>query len=171
MVAVPSFKSVAVAPFIEATDGSEETNDHAPVDVDVGGCRTRMEDDERSALTSGKAPSVGSGPCTVSVIFAIEGPKSPTAFCEAVMTLVPKARGVTTQDALFDTTEATLGFDDVKVHHADEVDVGGESVKLAIPPFVIVMSPKVPSTGAIATTSNLICAIADFQFGVLRWLA
>ena len=72
---------------------------------------------------------------------------------------------------IFDTTEATLGLDDVKVHQAVDVDVGGFSVRLLTLSFMIEMSPKLPSTGAIATTVNFIDVLADCQLDVLPWVA
>lgn len=85
----------------------------------------------------------------------------------AVMTVVPMARGVTT----FEATEATLGSDDVKIHGADEVDVGGLRLKLLTLSFMIEISLNVPRTGAIATIVKFIVPIAIFQFGVLPCVA
>jgi hypothetical protein len=61
---------------------------------------------------------------------------------------------------------ATLGLDEVKVHQALDVDVGGFKVRLLTLFFITMMSPKGPSTGAMATTVNLIEAPAGFQFAV-----
>lgn len=66
-----------------------------------------------------------------------------------------------------ETTGATLGFDEVKVHAPGEVDFGGLRVRLLTLSFMIVISPKLPSTGAMVTTVNFIDAVVDFQLGVL----
>lgn len=81
--------------------------------------------------------------------------------------MVPKAKGVT----MFETTEATLGSEEVNVHHPDEVEAGGLSVRLPTLSFMMEMSPKVPSTGAMVTTVNFIEVEADSQLGVLLWVA
>jgi hypothetical protein len=70
------------------------------------------------------------------------------------MIVVPKACGVT----MFETTDATLGSDEVKVHQAAEVDDGGFKVRLLTLSFVIEISPKGPRTGAIASIVNFIDA-------------
>lgn len=83
------------------------------------------------------------------------------------MVVVPNAWGVT----MLATTDATLGSEEVKVHHAVEVDDGGFRVRLLTLSFMMVMSPNVPRTGAMATTVNFIDALADFQLGVLPCVA
>jgi len=67
---------------------------------------------------------------------------------------------------MFDSTDATLGLEEVKVHHAPEVDDGGFKVRLLTLSFMIEISPKLPSTGAIAAIVNFIDANALFQLGV-----
>ncbi len=108
-------------------------------------------------------PKVGTGPRTVNVIVAVAAAKSPAAGWVAVITVVPKAKGVT----VFLSIDATVGLDEVNVHAPGELDLGETRVKLATLSFVTLISPKVPSTGAIGTTVNFIDAVADFQFGVL----
>ena len=115
------------------------------------------------AVTSRKVPRVGSGPCTVKVIVAVATPKSPVATCVAVIVVVPKVNGVT----VFDTTEATLGFDEVKVQELGEVEVGGLRLRLLTLAFRIVTSLKLPRTGATIRTVNIMEALATFQFDVL----
>lgn len=67
--------------------------------------------------------------------------------------------------------DATRGLDEVNVHPPGELDLGATRVKLATLSFVTLISPKVPRAGAIGTTVNFIDAEADFQFGVLDWVA
>ena len=67
---------------------------------------------------------------------------------------------------MLDATEATLGLDDVKVHQPVDVDFGAIRFMLPTLSFIMVISPKVPSTGAIATTVNFIEDDAAFQFRV-----
>lgn len=69
----------------------------------------------------GNRPTLGMGPCTVRVIFAMAVPNAPKATWVAVMMVDPNASGVTVVPFM----EATLGFDEVKVHHPRESDVGG----------------------------------------------
>jgi hypothetical protein len=78
----------------------------------------------------------------------------------AVIIVVPKAKGVRT----LDRTEATLGLDDVKVHEDGEVEVGYFKVSVLTLSFMIEMTPKGPTTGAMATTVNFMEVLADFQF-------
>ena len=78
----------------------------------------------------------------------------------AVITVVPNDKGVTT----LETTEATLGLEDVKVHDAGEVDFGPTRLILATLSFIIEMSPNVPRVGARVTTVSLIEVPEVFQF-------
>lgn len=68
---------------------------------------------------------------------------------------------------MFLSIDATFGLDEVNVHAPGEVDLGETKFKLATLSFIIAISPKVPSTGAIVRTANLIMAVAIFQLGVL----
>ena len=79
------------------------------------------------------------------------------------MTVVPNVRGVT----IFLSTDATAGLDDANVQPPGDVDVGATRLRLATLSFMIVMSPKVPNTGAITCTVNLMDTNAALQFGVL----
>ena len=118
-------------------------------------------------MTSRKAPKVGSGPCTVSVMVAVAVEKSPVAACDAVIVVVPNAKGVT----VFDTTEATLGLEEVNIQLPGEVDFGGLRLRLPTLSFITVTSPKLPSTGVTKSTVNRIRILFAFQFGVLVWFA
>ena len=69
------------------------------------------------------------------------------------------------------TTEAIAGSEDVKVHAAEEVDVGGLRLRLLTLSFMIEISLKVPRTGAIATMVKFMDVVAIFQFGVLPCVA
>jgi hypothetical protein len=73
IVVMPAFKNVATWPFIVAVLVSEEVKLHVPVDVEVGGWITKDDAALFCAVTSGKVPSVGVGPCTVKVMVAIPG--------------------------------------------------------------------------------------------------
>lgn len=66
----------------------------------------------------------------------------------------------------FEATDATFGFEDVKDQNPGDVDAGGFSERLTTLSFIMVMSPKVPTTGTIALIVIFIDALADFQFGV-----
>lgn len=51
---------------------------------------------------------MGIGPCTVNVMETVAAEKSPTAACRAVITVEPKARGVT----VFLSIEATAELEE-----------------------------------------------------------
>lgn len=70
-----------------------------------------------------------------------------------------------------ETTEATPGSDEVNIHGADEVDAGGLRLRLLTLSFMIVISLKVPRTGAIATIVKFMDVVAIFQFEVLPCVA
>lgn len=78
------------------------------------------------------------------------------------MTVTPGALGVTT----FSMTEATLGSEDVKIHGADELDVGGLRARLLMLSFLIVMPLNAPRTGAMAMIVIFMEELAIFQLAV-----
>ena len=59
---VPGFNNVVIPPLIEAIVGSDTLKLHVPSEVDVGGCKIKMDDADSCAVTSGNAPTVGVGP-------------------------------------------------------------------------------------------------------------
>jgi len=154
---------------IDATVGSDEENDHAPGELEVGAKIERVFEDVAVFVyvTSLKSPTAAVAPRIVKVIVNVDDPKPPEAAWRAVIVVVPMLFGVKT----FPAKVATEVFAIENVQAPGELDVGSIKFKFETLSFAIVISVNVPRVFGKLVTVKVVVASPPNQFALADCIA
>ena len=142
---------------IDATVGSDEENDHAPGELEVGAKIERVFDVDAVFVyvTSLKSPTAAVAPRIFKVIVNVDDPKPPEAAWRAVIVVVPMFFGVKT----FPTKVAIEVFSIENVQAPGELEVGSIKFKVETLSFAIVISVNVPRIfGKLVTVKDAVAS-------------